>query len=167
MSTSATIIKLPRASAGGRVTQARVAVSEWTKLRSLRSTRWTLLATGVLTIGFGIIASAVTSSRWPTMSAAEKATFDPLKTSLLGVNFGLLAIGVLGVLTVEGLSAEQIGQTAAREGLVLYELTPDQVSLEEAFMELTHDDIEYRTGTPTQVFDPIAPDINEPERIAA
>jgi len=72
-----------------------------------------------------------------------------------------------GVLTVEGLSAEQIGQTAAREGLVLYELTPDQVSLEEAFMELTHDDIEYRTGTPTEVFDPITPDINEPERIAA
>ena len=102
MSTTATTIKLPRASAGGRVTQARVAVSEWTKLRSLRSTRWTLLATAVLTIGFGIIASAVTSSRWLTMSAAEKATFDPLKTSLLGVNFGLLAIGVLGVLMITG-----------------------------------------------------------------
>jgi ABC-2 type transport system ATP-binding protein len=72
-----------------------------------------------------------------------------------------------GVLAVEGLSAEQIGQTAAREGLVLYELTPAQVSLEEAFMELTHDQIEYRTGTPTRVSRPITTDINEPERIAA
>ena len=36
----------------GRVTQARVVVlSEWTKLRSLRSTRWSLLVAVVLTIG--------------------------------------------------------------------------------------------------------------------
>jgi ABC-2 type transport system permease protein len=102
MSTSAPVIKLPRASSGGRVTQARVAVSEWTKLRSLRSTLYTLLATVVFTIGIGVIASAVTSSRWNSMSAASKADFNPLTTSLAGVNFGLLAIGVLGVLLIAG-----------------------------------------------------------------
>jgi hypothetical protein len=76
--------------------------SEWTKLYSLRSTRYALLATTVLTIGFGLIASAVTVSRWATMSAADKATFDPLSASLVGVRFGVLAIGVLGILLVTG-----------------------------------------------------------------
>jgi hypothetical protein len=61
-----------------------------------------LLATAVLTIGFGIIASAITVSRWGTLSAADKASFDPLATSLLGVRFGVLAIGVLGVLLITG-----------------------------------------------------------------
>jgi ABC-2 type transport system permease protein len=86
----------------GRVTQLGVFRSEWTKLYSLRSTRYALLATAIMTIGFGIIATAVTVSRWATMSVADKATFDPLSTSLLGVRFGVLAIGVLGVLLIAG-----------------------------------------------------------------
>jgi ABC-2 type transport system permease protein len=102
MSTAAQTISLPRATAVGRVTQARVALSEWTKLRSLRSTIYTLLATTVLTIGIGILAGAITASRWNSMSAADKAGFDPLQTSLAGVNFGLLSIGVLGVLLLTG-----------------------------------------------------------------
>jgi ABC-2 type transport system permease protein len=86
----------------GRVTQLGVFRSEWTKLYSLRSTRYALLATAVLTIGLGIIASAVEVSRWTSLSAADKASFDPLTQSLLGVNFGVLAIGVLGVLLITG-----------------------------------------------------------------
>lgn len=85
-----------------RVTQAGAFRSEWTKLYSLRSTRYSLLATAVMTIGFGIIASAARAARWSTMSAVDKATFDPLSTSLLGVRFGVLAIGVLGVLLISG-----------------------------------------------------------------
>jgi ABC-2 type transport system ATP-binding protein len=57
-----------------------------------------------------------------------------------------------GVLEVEGLTSDQIGKAAARNGLVLHELTPHQASLEEAFMELTHDEIEYRTTTPPSTF---------------
>jgi ABC-2 type transport system permease protein len=86
----------------GRVTQRRVFRSEWTKLYSLRSTRYSLLATVVMTIGFGLIASAANVARWSSMSAADKAGFDPLSTSLLGVRFGVLAIGVLGVLLITG-----------------------------------------------------------------
>jgi ABC-2 type transport system permease protein len=85
-----------------RVTQAGVFRSEWTKLYSLRSTRYALLATAVMTIGFGVIASAANVSRWGSMSATDKASFDPLSTSLLGVRFGALAIGVLGVLLITG-----------------------------------------------------------------
>jgi ABC-2 type transport system ATP-binding protein len=48
-----------------------------------------------------------------------------------------------GALEVSGLTAEQIGDTAAERSLTLHELTPQQASLEEAFMELTRDDLEY------------------------
>ena len=54
-----------------RVTQRRVFVSEWTKLRSVRSTRWALLAAVVLTIGLAAIASAVIASTWAGMPAAS------------------------------------------------------------------------------------------------
>lgn len=86
----------------GRVSQLGVFKSEWTKLYSLRSTRYALLATVLMTIGFGIIASAATVSRWGSMTAADKASFDPLSTSLLGVSFGVLSIGVLGVMLIAG-----------------------------------------------------------------
>jgi ABC-2 type transport system permease protein len=87
---------------GGRLTQGRVALSEWTKLRSLRSTVYTLLATVIVTIGFGALASAITASRWTSISPVDKADFNALSTSLVGVNFGVLAIGVLGVLLITG-----------------------------------------------------------------
>ena len=48
-----------------------------------------------------------------------------------------------GVLEVSGLNAERIGELAARAGLTLHELSPQQPSLEEAFMTLTHDAVEY------------------------
>jgi len=51
-----------------------------------------------------------------------------------------------GLLEVSGMTAEQIGETAAAHGIVLHELSPQQASLEEAFMELTRDDVEYRAG---------------------
>ena len=47
-------------------------------------------------------------------------------------------------LNVIGLSSDEIGSMAAAAGVVLYELSPVQASLEEAFMELTKDDVEYR-----------------------
>jgi ABC-2 type transport system ATP-binding protein len=48
-----------------------------------------------------------------------------------------------GVLEVRGLTSEQIGEMAARTGCVLHELTPRQASLEEAFMSLTGESVEY------------------------
>jgi ABC-2 type transport system ATP-binding protein len=50
-----------------------------------------------------------------------------------------------GAFEVTGLSAEQIGDAAAAAGVALHELTPQQASLEEAFMELTRDDVEFRS----------------------
>jgi ABC-2 type transport system ATP-binding protein len=51
-----------------------------------------------------------------------------------------------GVLEIDGLSAEQVGETAAANKIVLHELTPLHASLEEAFMELTRDDLEFKAG---------------------
>jgi ABC-2 type transport system ATP-binding protein len=51
-----------------------------------------------------------------------------------------------GALTVTGLTASIIGDAAAAAGIPLHELTPVGASLEEAYMELTQDDVEYHTG---------------------
>jgi ABC-2 type transport system ATP-binding protein len=51
---------------------------------------------------------------------------------------------VEGTLQVQGLSSEQIGTVAAENRITLFELAPHEASLEEAFMELTNDAVEYR-----------------------
>jgi ABC-2 type transport system ATP-binding protein len=49
-----------------------------------------------------------------------------------------------GVLRVTGLTAERIGDLALERGLAVYELVPQRASLEQAYMELTRDALEYR-----------------------
>jgi ABC-2 type transport system ATP-binding protein len=56
-----------------------------------------------------------------------------------------------GLFEVAGLTAEQIGDLAAERGLRLHELAPQQASLEEAFMELTREDIEYHASLGEEV----------------
>ncbi|MFC4585958.1 ATP-binding cassette domain-containing protein [Sphaerisporangium corydalis] len=48
-----------------------------------------------------------------------------------------------GGLVVGGMATEEVGRLAAAEGAVLYELTALRASLEEAFMELTRESVEY------------------------
>jgi ABC-2 type transport system ATP-binding protein len=58
-----------------------------------------------------------------------------------------------GALTVTGADAEAIGELAASHRIALHELSPQHASLEEAFMELTADSVEYRSDashTPAQ-----------------
>ena len=62
----------------GRVTQGHVARSEWTKLWSLRSTRWSLLAAVVSMIGVSVLVAAVQMSRWTSISPHERARFDSI-----------------------------------------------------------------------------------------
>jgi ABC-2 type transport system ATP-binding protein len=51
-----------------------------------------------------------------------------------------------GVLHVQGLNAEQIGTIAWQAHLPVFELTSQQASLEQAFMEITQDSVEYRSA---------------------
>lgn len=87
---------------GAGSTLPHVIRSEWTKLFSLRSTGWTLLALFVATVGLGVLACWGTNHSWSQMSAADRATFDPTALSLAGLTLGQLAIAVLGVLVVSG-----------------------------------------------------------------
>ena len=52
------------------------------------------------------------------------------------------------VLSVTGLPAPRIGEIARDHGLVLHELTPQQASLEEAYMTMTQDSVEYHAALP-------------------
>jgi hypothetical protein len=96
------------------VTQRRVVRSEWTKLWSLRSTRWSLLVSVVGMAGLGILISAVQMAHWNQMNADDRASFDPVDVSLGGWHIAQLAIGVLGVLLITGeYSTGQIRSTFA------------------------------------------------------
>jgi MFS family permease len=102
MSSVNTSVALPRLERVGAVTQARVLLSEWTKLHSLRSTRWSLLVAMVLGIGLPLLFAGVTSSHWGSMSFHERADRHPLDIALAGVNVAQLAVAVLGVLVITG-----------------------------------------------------------------
>jgi len=84
----------------GHYSPAGVLRSEWTKLRSVRSTIWSLLALAVGTIGLGALFTAVASNRWSTFSRLEQLVFDPTSRSLRGIFLAQLAIGVLGILVI-------------------------------------------------------------------
>jgi ABC-2 type transport system permease protein len=100
VSTFVPTVRLPRLDVTGRVAFHRVLLSEWTKLRSVRSTKWSLAVGFLLTIAFPVIFALVTSSHWGTMSPRERADRHPLDIALAGVNVAQLAIAVLGVLLI-------------------------------------------------------------------
>ena len=85
-------LDLPRSA--GRVTFAGALRSEFTKIRSVRSTYWTLLAMLVVVVGFGALASAGAAH------GPHGPDFDPTQQSLAGLYIGQLIIGVLGVLVI-------------------------------------------------------------------
>jgi ABC-2 type transport system ATP-binding protein len=70
---------------------------------------------------------------------------DELRAQVVGADITVVALEP-GLIEVHGLTAQQIGETAAEHGIVLHELTPQQASLEEAFMDLTRDDVEFKTA---------------------
>lgn len=95
--------------------------AEWTKLRSVRSTIWTLLATVGLAIGFGALIGASQMSSWDNLDAVERMRFDPTSFSLSGLFLAQLAVGVLGVLTMT--SEYATGQIRATFGATPQRLT--------------------------------------------
>jgi ABC-type transport system involved in multi-copper enzyme maturation permease subunit len=74
--------------------------SEWTKLRTVRTTWYCLLVVLAGSIAVGGLVSAAFAAHWAKMSATERATFDPTFRSLSGLFLAQLAVGVLGVLVI-------------------------------------------------------------------
>jgi ABC-2 type transport system permease protein len=82
-----------RAAGPGRIMRARdVLASEWTKLRSVRSTYWALIVAAVVSVA-GSALAALPASKGAPLS-------DPVAFSFIGwAEYPVLAVGILGVLT--------------------------------------------------------------------
>jgi ABC-2 type transport system permease protein len=80
----------------------RVVLSEWTKLWSLRSTRWVLLVSFIAMAAPGPIIAAVQMARWAHLSLHDRATFNSIDAGVGGWHLAQLGIGVLGVLIISG-----------------------------------------------------------------
>ena len=76
----------------GRVGLRTAMAAEWTKFWSVRSTMWTLVATGVAVVGLCVLSTATVN---PT-----EIIEDPTRRSLIGIFLGQLIFGVLGVLVM-------------------------------------------------------------------
>ncbi|WP_299529096.1 ABC transporter permease subunit [uncultured Streptomyces sp.] len=74
--------------------------SEWTKIRTVSSTTWTLISAFVVTVAMGAALSALLRSQFDDLSEAERATFDPTFVGFSGMILGQLAMVVFGVLVV-------------------------------------------------------------------
>jgi ABC-2 type transport system ATP-binding protein len=72
---------------------------------------------------------------------------DRLASELAGDGRQIERIGT-EELRVSGMDSEAIGLVAAREGIPLVELTPQHATLEQAFMEITRDAVEFHGGAP-------------------
>ncbi len=76
----------------GRIGLRRAMAAEWTKLWTVRSTMWTLVATGLAVVGLCALSTG-------TVSASDIIE-DPTRRSLIGIFLGQLIFGVLGVLVM-------------------------------------------------------------------
>ncbi len=90
--------------AGHRAGFVNLMRAEWTKIRSVRSTVWTLVVFVVVCIGFTALITWLTETHWNGPRAASRdirAVADPVGFILgTGVGLGQLAICVLGVLVI-------------------------------------------------------------------
>jgi hypothetical protein len=75
--------------------------SEWTKLRTVRSTRWALAIATVLGVGLGALISAVSASHYAT-DPGLRLNWNPADRSLRSLEIAQLAFAILGVLVVTG-----------------------------------------------------------------
>ncbi|MFE3578866.1 ABC transporter ATP-binding protein [Streptomyces vinaceus] len=73
---------------------------------------------------------------------------ERLKDVLHGAGIDAISVPATGTLEIDGVAAEQLGELAAQHQIVLHELSPQRASLEEAFMRMTADSVEYHAHAP-------------------
>ncbi|PZS27625.1 MAG: ABC transporter permease [Pseudonocardiales bacterium] len=101
--TTTPVDKQPTADSSGSAGFGRLLVAEWTKLRSVRSTVWSLLLLIVLTFGFTALFLWLTVSQWSKSDPAQQRQImdDPAGVILgSGLTFSQLTICVLGVMVM-------------------------------------------------------------------
>jgi len=119
-----------------------------------------LVADHLIVVGRGRVLADTTVPELVRQAGGDTvvvAAADPARLRQVLAGPGVAITGQPGSeqLTVTGLPARTIGLKAAEHGLALFELTAKSVSLEEAFMDLTHDAVEYQ-GAPTSTPTPAA-----------
>lgn len=82
---------------------------------------------------------------------------EQLKDVLHDAGISAVSIPATGTLEIDGASAEQLGELAARHRIVLHELSPQRASLEDAFMRMTADSVEYHAHAPGEAGGPATP----------
>ncbi|MEU9895378.1 ABC transporter permease [Streptomyces phaeochromogenes] len=78
----------------------QVVRSEWTKIRSVASTVWTLSLAAVVTVALGVLISLLSKNEFDDLSRNDRLSFDPTFISFAGMSLGQLAMIVFGVLVV-------------------------------------------------------------------
>jgi ABC-2 type transport system ATP-binding protein len=106
-------------------------------------------ATRLVVLGRGRLITETSVEDFTDHAAAGVLVRTP-ETARLGQVLAAHGVTVINdgtdLLRVSGTTAEQIGAAAWRAHLPVYELTPTHASLEEAFMQVTQDSIEYHAG---------------------
>jgi len=104
MTTASVTARVPSAPSARPAGFSHLVAAEWTKIRSVRSTVWTLVLFVVITIGLTALFSWLTVSNWNGPHAAARdarVATDPVGFILgAGLNLGQLTICVLGVLVI-------------------------------------------------------------------
>ncbi|WP_033216666.1 ABC transporter ATP-binding protein [Kitasatospora phosalacinea] len=113
-----------------------------------------LVADHLIVVGRGRLLADTTVRELVAQAGGDRVTVasaDPAKLRGLLTGPGVEITGRSGSeeLEVTGLTARRIGTVAAEHGIALYELATRTVSLEQAFMDLTRDAVEYHGSTTT------------------
>ncbi len=118
-------------------------------LSSHLMTEMELIADQLIIIGRGKILADTTMREFIAASSANRVRVVTPGAAELRLRLEARAreckLQDSGALVISGLSAAEIGQEAFEAGIVLHELTPLTASLEEAFMELTRDSVQFHT----------------------
>ncbi|MFC4031650.1 ATP-binding cassette domain-containing protein [Streptomyces polygonati] len=118
-----------------------------------------LTAQNLVIVGRGRLLADTTVDRFVQDAGGNSvvvASSDParLRGLLLGPGVDITGAAGTETLHVTGLTARAIGVVAAENGIAVYELTARSVSLEEAFMNLTRDSVEYHSTSAAERLDP-------------
>ena len=114
-----------------------------------------LTATDLVVIGRGQLIADTTvedfiASNTEATVLVRSPGADALGAALVEAG-GRVAAGPDGGLLVTGLDATRIGDVAHAQGIALHELSPQQASLEEVFMDMTSDMVDYHGHSPLEV----------------
>ena len=119
-----------------------------------------LTASDLIVIGKGQLIAQSTTEEFVARAAentvkVRSPQLPALREQLLRASAQVADSGT--ALIVSGMDSDKIGEIAASANLVLHELSPQTGSLEQAFMQITGDSVEYHTGLEAEAQQAVQP----------